>query len=191
MMFDHVVFACHANQTLRLLHQPSAAESRLLSCFGYARNRAVLHRDASLMPKSKRAWASWNYIGAHDSDRALTVTYWMNALQNLDPREPYFVTLNPHQEPDQASIIAEFDYEHPVFSTRSLAAQKQLWHLQGHQNSWFCGAYFGAGFHEDGLQSGLAVAEALGGGRRPWRVENESGRIFAHGTETAVPEAAQ
>ena len=190
-IFDHVVFACHADQTLRLLHQPGAEESRLLSAFGYARNRAVLHRDGALMPKSKRAWASWNYIGACDSDRALTVTYWMNALQNLDPREPYFITLNPHREPQHASIIAEFDYEHPVFSTRSLAAQKQLWRLQGHQNSWFCGAYFGAGFHEDGLQSGLAVAEALGGVRRPWQVENENGRIFLNTAETAVPEAAQ
>ena len=132
-VFDHVVFACHANQTLRLLHQPSAEESRLLSPFGYARNRAVLHRDTSLMPQSKRAWASWNYIGASDSDQALTVTYWMNTLQNLDPSEPYFVTLNPHRDPEEASIIAEFDYEHPVFSTRSLAAQKQLWQLQGQQ----------------------------------------------------------
>lgn len=189
--FDHVVFACHANQTLRLLARPGAEESRLLSCFGYARNRAVLHRDGTLMPKSKRAWASWNYIGGGGSDQTLTVTYWMNALQNLDPHEPYFVTLNPHRDPQDGCIIAEFEYEHPVFSTRSLVAQKQLWRLQGRQNSWFCGAYFGAGFHEDGLQSGLAVAEALGGVRRPWQVENESGRIFPGTRETAALEAAQ
>ena len=105
------------------------------------------------------------------------VSYWMNRLQALPTERQLFVTLNPSHEPDAASAIARIEYDHPVFDVGALAAQRQLWQLQGSRRTWFCGAYFGSGFHEDGLQAGLAVAEELGGVQRPWSVENPSGRI--------------
>lgn len=104
------------------------------------------------------------------------VTYWMNALQNIAISQQWFVTLNPVREPRE--IWHSENYEHPLFDSNAIKAQPKLWSMQGRRNTWFCGSYFGAGFHEDALQSGLAVAEALGGVRRPWNVENESGRIF-------------
>ncbi|OZA00508.1 MAG: hypothetical protein B7X99_03900, partial [Rhizobiales bacterium 17-65-6] len=110
-------------------------------------------------------------------DRKLSMTYWMNALQSLPHRHPLFVTLNPARPVAPERVIRREVYEHPVFNLPAVAAQQRLWSLQGQRNTWFCGAYFGAGFHEDGLQAGLAVAEALGGVRRPWTVAEESGRI--------------
>jgi uncharacterized protein len=171
--YDHVVFATHADQALRMLIEPTVAETNLLHHFKTSANRTVLHSDQNLMPKSKGFWAAWNYMGGNKGD--VFVSYWMNALQNLKCPKNYFVSLNPVVEPK--NIIAEFQYRHPIFTTQTLEAQKQLWSLQGHQNTWFCGAWFGAGFHEDGLQAGLAVAEQLGAVRRPWNVAEESGRI--------------
>ena len=177
--FDHVVMATHADQALNLLAEPSPAERALLTLFRYSRNLAVLHCDRQLMPKRRAVWSSWNYIGSGQdgSEDALTVTYWMNRLQKLDTDTPLFVTLNPARPPRAGTIFHSEIYEHPVLDTAAIAAQGKLWSLQGRNRTWFCGAYFGAGFHEDGLQSGLAVAEALGGVRRPWNVDNESGRI--------------
>jgi predicted NAD/FAD-binding protein len=130
------------------------------------------------MPKRRRAWASWNHIGDRGRpDAACAVTYWMNRLQGLKEDRPFFVTLNPPDGLRAETVLHEEIYEHPLFDAAALAAQEQLWSLQGVRRSWFCGAYFGSGFHEDGLQAGLAVAEALGGVRRPWSVRNESGRI--------------
>ena len=177
-IYDHVVIATHADEAYRLLADPDPLEKRLLGGWRYTNNRAVLHSDTSLMPRRRRVWSSWNFIGGqgeHSGD--LCVTYWMNRLQSLDPSDPLFVTLNPVQEPAPGRIIREFDYTHPYFDRAALAAQKELWSLQGHRGTWYCGSYFGYGFHEDALQSGLAVAEQLGGLRRPWRVENESSRI--------------
>lgn len=175
--YDHVVVATHADQALAMLDRPSVAEREVLGAFGYSRNRAVLHKDRRLMPKRRSVWSSWNYFGRRGGDTdALCVTYWMNKLQNLPPETDYFVTLNPVREPD--GILYDTSYEHPLFDLDALAAQKRLWSLQGYGNVWFCGAHFGAGFHEDGLQSGLAVAEALGGVRRPWEVAGESSRIY-------------
>jgi len=171
--FDHVVIATHADQALAMLAQPTAEEAKLLSVFRYSRNRAVLHRDATLMPKRRWLWSSWNYV----ENGGCAVSYWMNALQPLNTATDYFVTLNPHREPRADLVIRDLAYTHPVFSAAALAAQKDLWSLQGVNNTWFCGAHFGAGFHEDGLQSGLAVAEQLGGLARPWTVANPSGRI--------------
>lgn len=176
--FDQVVFASHADQTLSLLGDPSASESALLGAFRYSRNRAVLHGDAALMPKRKRAWASWNHLGDRARpEEACAVTYWMNRLQDLSDERPFFLTLNPPASLRGDTIMHEQTYEHPLFDAAALAAQAKLWSLQGMRRSWFCGAHFGAGFHEDGLQSGLAVAEALGDVRRPWLVPHESGRI--------------
>ncbi|WP_158808362.1 NAD(P)/FAD-dependent oxidoreductase [Beijerinckia sp. L45] len=175
--FDHVVVATHADQALAMLDTPSDAQRAVLGAFRYSQNRAVLHGDARLMPKRRSVWASWNYIGRSGLDAdAVCVTYWMNRLQNLAAAPEYFVTLNPTLDP--VGALREETYAHPIFDLGALAAQKRLWSLQGQNNVWFCGAHFGAGFHEDGLQSGLAVAEALGGVRRPWTVKDESGRIM-------------
>jgi predicted NAD/FAD-binding protein len=171
--FDQVVIGAHANQALAMLADPSDDERRLLGAFRYSRNLAVLHTDPGLMPRRRRAWASWNYIGA---EAGLCVSYWMNRLQGL-PGQDLFVTLNPPRPPASGALLRSELYEHPIFDPAAIAAQKELWTLQGRGGVWFCGAHFGAGFHEDGLQSGLAVAEQLGGVRRPWRVADESGRI--------------
>jgi predicted NAD/FAD-binding protein len=178
--FDHVVIATHADEALTMLDDPSEAERAVLGAFRYSKNLAVLHSDASLMPKRRGVWSSWNYIGPPAGQQradGCTVTYWMNRLQNLSTPAPLLVTLNPQRSPDSRSVVAVETYEHPLFDSAAAKAQRRLWSLQGDRNTWFCGAYFGAGFHEDGLQSGLAVAEALGGTRRPWLVPNESGRI--------------
>jgi len=176
--FDQVVFASHSDQTLALLADPSPSEAALLGAFRYSRNRAVLHGDEALMPKRRRAWASWNHLGHRDRPgEACAVTYWMNRLQGLPEERPFFLTLNPPDTLRGETVLHEQTYEHPVFDAAALAAQADLWALQGMRRSWFCGAHFGAGFHEDGLQAGLAVAEALGDVRRPWNVADESGRI--------------
>jgi uncharacterized protein len=187
--YDQVVVATHADQALALLADPSDEEKAVLGAFPYARNRAVLHSDATLMPRRRRAWASWNYIGASGEDGKLCVSYWMNLLQTLDGRRNFFVTVNPIREPAAGVVHASFRYEHPGFTESTPEAQRRLWSLQGTRRTWFCGAYAGAGFHEDGLQSGLAAAEALGGVRRPWTVANESGRIVL-GPTPAPAEAA-
>ncbi|KAA5604559.1 NAD(P)-binding protein [Roseospira marina] len=179
-MFDDVVLACHADEALALLADADDRERTVLTGFRYTRNRAILHSDPSLMPRARRAWASWNVIGttdASDDTPRVCVTYWMNRLQGIASPKPLFVTLNPPREPADGSVIRGFLYDHPVFDDAALAAQDQVWRLQGHRRTWFCGAYMGAGFHEDGLQAGLAVAEALGGVARPWTVPNPNGRI--------------
>ena len=175
--FDAVVVATHADDALALLADPSDDERRLLGAIPYRRNLAVLHRDPALMPRRRAAWSSWNYVGPRGAADAPTVTYWMNRLQGLDPREPLFVTLNPRRQPRPEHLVRTDVYAHPVFDVGALAAQRELWRLQGRTRTWYCGAWFGHGFHEDGLQAGLAAAEALGGVRRPWRVADESGRI--------------
>jgi uncharacterized protein len=177
-LFDAVVMATHADDALALLDHPSADEQRLLGAFGYSHNVTVLHSDPALMPRRRAVWSSWNHLGVAPTDDACvcpTVTYWMNLLQGIPHETPLFVTLNPHRTP--RAVWHREVYRHPMFDSQAIRAQRDLWRLQGRHNTWYCGAYFGAGFHEDGLQSGLAVAEALGGVRRPWQVANESGRI--------------
>jgi predicted NAD/FAD-binding protein len=174
--FDEIVIATHADAALDMLDDASPAERALLGAFQYTKNRAVLHTDAALMPRRRALWASWNYVGENPTGGCV-VSYWMNRLQNLRCDEQIFLTLNPVKQPDAAKVLYETEYDHPLFDTAAIRAQRQLWSLQGVRNTWFCGAYFGAGFHEDGLQAGLAVAEQLGGLERPWRVPNESARI--------------
>jgi predicted NAD/FAD-binding protein len=184
--FDHAVIAAHADEAFRMLADPDPIERRLLAGWRYTRNRAVLHRDPSLMPCRRRVWSSWNFIGGLDGNESLCVTYWMNRLQSLDPADPLFVTLNPVREPSAGTVIREFDYTHPFFDSAALASQRELWSLQGHRRTWYCGSYFGYGFHEDALQSGLAVAEQLGNVRRPWTVAGESDRIQIHSPAEVV-----
>ncbi|MGE3363595.1 MAG: NAD(P)/FAD-dependent oxidoreductase [Rhizobiaceae bacterium] len=177
--FERVVIATHADQALKMLSDPSGEERRLLGAFAYTPNETVLHADASLMPYRRRIWSSWNYMTRIDNhQRRLSVTYWMNRLQGIQSEMPFFVTLNPHRDISPQLMLKRLTYTHPQFDAGAIEAQRELWSLQGKHNTWFCGAYFGAGFHEDGLQSGLAAAEALGQVKRPWTVDNESGRIF-------------
>ncbi|NNE21819.1 MAG: FAD-dependent oxidoreductase [Rhizobiales bacterium] len=178
-MFDHVVLATHADQALSLLEQPGTDETALLGKFAYCDNLAVVHTDARQMPRRRHLWSSWNYVSKLGGSDAPTISYWMNSLQNLPSHKDVFVTLNPSTPIAPLAEIARFNYTHPMYSASALHAQNVLWNLQGRARTWFCGSYFGAGFHEDALQSGLAVAEQLGGQKRPWRVENPSGRIVA------------
>ena len=179
--FDEVVFACHADGALALIKDPDRAEQRMLRAFRYQRNVAMLHTDRALMPKRRRVWASWNYltrqVSANDEAQQLCVSYWMNRLQPLPTRHDLFVTLNPVEQPAEGTILRSVPYDHPVFDAATVRMRSLIWNIQGHRNTWFCGSYLGDGFHEDGIQAGLAVAEALGGVRRPWDVENESGRL--------------
>jgi predicted NAD/FAD-binding protein len=187
--FDSVVLATHSDQALALLEAPSTDDRRLLGAISYRPNQVILHRDVSLMPKRRKAWAAWTHLGYSARAGEGGVTYWMNELQSL-PGPPLFVSLNPAKAPDPALVISEWDYEHPVFDAAAVAAQSELWSLQGRRNVWFAGAWFGSGFHEDGLQAGLAVAEQLGGVRRPWSVENESGRIQMGAPTPALAQVA-
>jgi uncharacterized protein len=186
-VFDHVVIAAHADQALAMLDRPSAAEAAALGAIRYQANRVVAHRDPRLMPRRRAAWSSWNYRAPAGEDAAakVTLTYWMNRLQNLDPAWPLFVTVNPREEPRDELVVAELSFDHPLFDRAALAAQRRLAELQGTRRTWFCGSYFGYGFHEDALQSGLSVAEAVGGVGRPWRVASSASRI----AETPLPAA--
>lgn len=171
--FDRVVMAGHADETLALLAEPTDEERAILGSFAFQPNRAVLHQDESLMPVRRRAWSSWNYLAERGpaglgGEMDVSVTYWMNRLQNLPEEFPLFVSLNPIREPLAERTLAQFDYMHPVFDAAALAAQKRLPAIQGLRGIHYCGAWTGYGFHEDGLRSGLDVAQALGV-RRPWR----------------------
>lgn len=179
--FDHVVIAAHADQALSMLADPDAAEKRLLGRFGYQRNLAILHTDTTLMPRSRRAWASWNFLSnGRGSEQQVSVSYWMNQLQGLVTTKPLIVTLNPLTPPGHGHVLRSFMYEHPGFDLDAIRVQRMLWNIQGNRRTWFCGAHFGHGFHEDGLQAGLAVAEQLGGLERPWDLENPHSRITCH-----------
>jgi predicted NAD/FAD-binding protein len=169
--FDHVVLACHSDQSLRLLVDADAMEQRLLGACRYQPNRALLHTDTRLLPRARRVWSAWNYLSDTASDAPgergapgaarVSVTYLLNRLQPLPVSTPLMVSLNPLREPHPGTVFAEFDYAHPVFDAAAIAAQRRLPQLQGRGNLWFAGAWTGFGFHEDGLQSGLAVAAAL------------------------------
>lgn len=162
--FDAVIFACHADQALALLAQPSATEQDILGCFRYEPNRTYLHTDKALMPVNPRVWSSWNYLATSQptSRQQMTATYWMNKLQGLETNTDYFVTLNPYQLPRDEHIIAEMTYEHPIFDQPAVNAQAKLASLQGQQRSWFCGSYARYGFHEDALASAVQVCRDFG-----------------------------
>jgi uncharacterized protein len=169
--YDHVVIASHSDQALTMLSDADDRERAVLGAIGYAPNAVYLHRDPRLMPKRSRAWASWNFLrwqrkGTTENDVA--VTYWMNRLQGIDDDKPLFVSLNPPFPPSPELTFGKYMCEHPQYNAAAFAAQKRLHEIQGQRHTWFCGAWTGYGFHEDGLRSGLAVAEALGA-TVPWR----------------------
>ncbi len=193
--FDEVVFATHADVTLKILGKTATpTEKRTLGAFTYTANEVVLHTDTSFMPNRKAAWSSWNYRGERSAsdEQQLCVTYWMNLLQVLKTQTDYFVTLNPTHPVAPAKTLKRVVFDHPLFDTAAIAAQAALPALQGVNRSWFCGAYFGSGFHEDGLQSGLAVAEAISGFRRPWNFDWSQSRIqYNPWTDQSVLQAAE
>jgi predicted NAD/FAD-binding protein len=162
--FDKVVMACHADEALRLIERPTESEYRLLARFRYQPNQTWLHTDIGLMPRNRRVWSSWNYLSGEGSDgeRAVSVTYWMNRLQGLSTTRPLLVSLNPLREPEPQTVLASMTYDHPVFDRAAMAAQPELHRIQGRDRIWFCGSYFGYGFHEDALRAAVDVATRLG-----------------------------
>jgi uncharacterized protein len=160
--FDQVILACHSDQQLSILSDASIQERAVLTRVRYQTNVAVLHTDASFMPQNRSAWAAWNYhVGSIDTDQS-SVTYWLNALQNVPTPTPVMVTLNPLHSPDPNKLIARFEYDHPLFDGDAIAAQREIERIQGKNLVWFAGAWTRYGFHEDGVMSGLAVARGLG-----------------------------
>jgi predicted NAD/FAD-binding protein len=170
--FDQVVLACHSDQSLALLADPSESESQVLGRVRYEGNVALLHTDADFLPRSREAWSAWNYHAARGSGlrRPVSVSYLINKLQPLPFKSPVIVTLNPTVEPRRESVLARFDYAHPAFDAPAIEAQRRLHTIQGRRRTWFCGAWMGYGFHEDGLKAGLAVGNALGC-FAPWQTE--------------------
>ena len=159
--YDHVVFASHADDTLKLIEAPTNNEKKILSDFKYKKNIAYLHNDISFMPKRENAWSSWNSILDNNNLNKVCITYWLNKLQNLKTKDNYFLTLNPISNIDENKIIKKVDFTHPLYDAKTIQAQKNLDELQGINNSWFCGSYFGYGFHEDGLKSALNMIKKL------------------------------
>lgn len=160
--FDKVVFACHSDQALKLLDSPTDDEIKVLGAIPYTENSVILHTDTRLLPKRKAAWASWNYLLNDNVDKAAVVTYQMNILQGIKSDTQFCVTLNHKQGIDKEKILREFTYYHPVFNKASIAAQRQKKLVDGENNSYFCGAYWYNGFHEDGVKSAVDVARQLG-----------------------------
>ena len=159
--YDKVIFATHANDALSLIENPTDNEKKILSKFKYKKNLAYLHDDDKLMPSIKNAWSSWNSILDKEDKNKNCVTYWLNKLQNLKTNNNYFLTLNPIFQIDDKKIIKKIEFFHPFYNLESIKAQNDLYKLQGLNNSWFCGSYFGYGFHEDGLKSSLNITKLI------------------------------
>jgi len=160
--YDHVVLACHADQSLKLIDNPSNEEKEILNEFTYISNEAYLHTDVDLMPNKINAWSSWNSISKKDLTKTC-VTYWLNKLQNLDTNKNYFLTLNPITEIKDSKIIKKINFTHPYLNNKSFEMQNRLKDLQGKKRVWFSGSYFGYGFHEDGLKSSLEMLKQFEG----------------------------
>lgn len=160
-IFDKVIFACHSDQALRILQDPSKEEHDVLGSIPYQENYMVLHSDPTVMPSKQSAWASWNAVVPRNASNQCTVTYYMNKLQGLPGKRPFFVTLNPLQTIDKSLIWRERMYHHPIYSIDTLKAQQRWDQINGHRNTYYCGAYWFWGFHEDGVRSGLRVVDAI------------------------------
>lgn len=170
--FDEAVLATHGDRSLAMLEDADPAERDILGAVRYQDNVALLHTDESLLPRAREAWSAWNYLSgpAAASGRPVSVSYLINKLQPLPCERPVIVTLNPVREPRREHLVRAFRYEHPVFDGPALQAQTRLGHIQGRRGVWFCGAWTGYGFHEDGLKSAIAVANGMGV-RAPWQPE--------------------
>ena len=169
VVFDYIIIATHADQALQIINNPTKNEKEILSKFEYTKNRAYLHSDKSMMPKNKKTWSSWNFIKSEKEDINFTLTYWMNNLQKLETSKEYFVTINPEKTPENTHN--ETFFTHPKFNLETMKSQSKLKDLQGDKNTFFCGAYHGYGFHEDGIQSAVYVSKMLGADI-PWKRDN-------------------
>lgn len=168
-IYDQVIFACHADEAMRMIDKPSQELQNIIGAFSYQENSIIVHRDETFMPAKKKCWASWIYLSEsrRDQNPAVALSYWMNNLQPLNTKTPVLVTLNPERRPDEALIYDEHKFSHPVFDLKAIKAQARLLEIQGKNGMWFCGAYQRYGFHEDGLLSAVNVAKAMGV-RIPW-----------------------
>ena len=177
--YDHVIMACHANQSLKLIKNINEDVYKVLNYFKFSENKVILHSSPKFMPKIKSLWSSWNYFSNLDSnsknnDKPVQMTYWMNLLQNINKEFPLFITLNPKKNSiEKKYIFKEISYNHPIFNKKSLLGQSQLETIQGKDNLWYAGAWTGYGFHEDGIISGLRIAEKLGS-KCPWIIKSKS-----------------
>ncbi|MBD8527504.1 NAD(P)/FAD-dependent oxidoreductase [Pseudomarimonas arenosa] len=160
--FDQVVLACHSDQALALLGDPSEREREILGAIPYQHNDTVLHTDARLLPRDRRAWAAWNALIPSSESEQCTVSYCMNLLQSIDCPQPLVVTLNRSEAIDPNRVLARMAYQHPIYTASSVAAQARKGEISGQRNTWYCGAYWGWGFHEDGMRSAVDVAHGLG-----------------------------
>lgn len=160
--FDHVIVATHSDQALRMLSDPDRAERSTLGAIRYQANRATLHTDAQLLPRTRRAWASWNYHRLHAETDQATLTYHLNQLQAIPSTTPVLVTLNQDEAIDPELVLARMDYAHPVLDSAAIAAQRHHAEINGVRRTWFCGAYWGYGFHEDGVRSAVETCRTLG-----------------------------
>jgi predicted NAD/FAD-binding protein len=167
--FDAVVLACHGDEALALIESPTQAEREILGAFRYQTNQVFLHTDTRLMPQRRRVWASWNYLQDQGEERGrpVTVTYWMNSLQDLPRDRDIFVSLNPRLPPRPETVLESLTYDHPMFDRGAIAAQQRIAEIQGRDRLWFSGAWLGYGFHEDGLRAAVEVARGFGV-QPPW-----------------------
>jgi predicted NAD/FAD-binding protein len=159
IVFDYVIIATHADQALQIINNPTNNEKEILSKFEYTKNRAYLHSDRSMMPKNNKTWSSWNFIKSENTNTKFTLTYWMNNLQKLQTSKEYFVTINPEKTPEY--IHDDTFFTHPKFNLQTMKYHSKLKNLQGINNTYFCGAYHGYGFHEDGIQSAAYISKML------------------------------
>jgi len=170
IVFDYMIIATHADQALQIINNPTKKEKAILSKFDYTKNRAYLHSDRSMMPKNSKTWSSWNFIKSEKANTNFTLTYWMNNLQKLETSKEYFVTINPEKIPKNTHN--ETFFTHPKFNLQTMKSQSKLKDLQGINNTFFCGAYHGYGFHEDGIQSAVYISKMLGVDI-PWKRDNK------------------
>jgi len=163
-IFDQVIFACHADEAMRMMDKIDRENCSAIGDFDYQNNEIIVHSDTSFMPQQKKCWASWVYLSEsrEDKKQSVSLSYWMNNLQGLDPAYPIIVTLNPGRRPQDNLILDEHVFSHPVFDLKAIRAQKEIQNIQGKNGLWFCGAYQRYGFHEDGLLSAVNIAKAMG-----------------------------
>ena len=173
LRFDAVVFAGHAPDTLAMLKDADSAERAILGAFRYQPNRALLHTDRRFLPRRNSLWSAWNYMATGDDSRAVCVSYLLNTLQQTPFTTPLMVTLNPADEPAAETVMRSFDYDHPVFDQHAIDAQTRLPSIQGRNRAWFCGAWCGYGFHEDGLRSALEIIGDFGV-EAPWQRQSKA-----------------
>jgi len=171
-IFDHAIMACHADEALSMIETPSENEQHILGGFKYQDNKVVVHNDLDFMSQRKKCWASWVYLSeqAEDKSDVVSLSYWMNNLQQLETHKPVIVTLNPGRSPKAGSVMNEHVFDHPIFDKGAIDAQERIEDIQGKRGLWFCGAYQRYGFHEDGLWSAVRVAKSLGADI-PWEQE--------------------